>query len=82
MDRRWWNSRIICPCWFAWTTIDGCNNRWRNAQISDHSSIFTGRREGKQAIADRLKVGVDSLGYIAESTQEAVDDFFQDMLVS
>jgi len=26
--------------------------------------------------ADRLKVGVHSLGYVAESTQEAVDDFY------
>ena len=20
----------FCACWFAWTPIDGCNNRWRN----------------------------------------------------
>lgn len=25
---------------------------------------------------DQLKVGVHSLGYVAESTKEAVDDFF------
>jgi alkanesulfonate monooxygenase SsuD/methylene tetrahydromethanopterin reductase-like flavin-dependent oxidoreductase (luciferase family) len=33
---------------------------------------------GRQAgySADRLKVGVHSLGYVAESTQEAVDDFY------
>ena len=36
------------------------------------------REAGKQAgySADRLKVGVHSLGYVAESTQEAVDDFY------
>jgi probable LLM family oxidoreductase len=36
------------------------------------------RKAGKQAghSADQLKVGVHSLGYVAESTQEAVDDFF------
>src|ERR671918_2319596 len=36
------------------------------------------RESGRQAgySADRLKVGVHSLGYVAESTQEAVDDFF------
>ena len=28
MDRRWRNARIICPCWFAWSPIDGCNHRW------------------------------------------------------
>jgi alkanesulfonate monooxygenase SsuD/methylene tetrahydromethanopterin reductase-like flavin-dependent oxidoreductase (luciferase family) len=33
-----------------------------------------GRRAGHSP--DQLKVGVHSLGYIAESTQEAVDDFF------
>ena len=27
-------------------------------------------------LPDQLKVGVHSLGYVAESTQEAVDDFF------
>ena len=32
-----------------------------------------GRRAGYSP--DQLKVGVDSLGYVAESTQEAVDDF-------
>ena len=36
------------------------------------------RQAGKQAgySADRLKVRVHSLGYVAESTQEAVDDFY------
>src|ERR687895_326639 len=36
------------------------------------------KESGRQAgfSADQLKVGVHSLGYIAESTQEAVDDFF------
>ena len=36
------------------------------------------RKAGRQAgyPSDRLKVGVHSLGYIAENTQEAVDDFF------
>jgi probable LLM family oxidoreductase len=36
------------------------------------------REAGRQAgySADQLKVGVHSLGYVAESTQEAVDDFF------
>src|SRR2546423_1347904 len=34
----------------------------------------TGRRAGYSP--DQLKVGVHSLGYVAESTQEAVDDFF------
>jgi probable LLM family oxidoreductase len=33
-----------------------------------------GRRAGHSS--DQLKVGVHSLGYVAESTQEAVDDFF------
>src|SRR5256885_7554064 len=33
-----------------------------------------GRRAGHSP--DQLKVGVHSLGYVAESTQEAVDDFF------
>ena len=36
------------------------------------------RQAGKQAgyPVDQLKVGVHSLGYVAESTQEAVDDFY------
>src|ERR671925_2025392 len=36
------------------------------------------KEAGRQAgySADQLKVGVHSLGYVAESTQEAVDDFF------
>jgi probable LLM family oxidoreductase len=34
----------------------------------------TGRRAGHST--DQLKVGVHSLGYVAESTQEAVNDFF------
>jgi probable LLM family oxidoreductase len=36
------------------------------------------RKAGRQAgfSPDQLKVGVHSLGYIAESTQEAVDDFY------
>ena len=36
------------------------------------------REAGRQAghSPDKLKVGIHSLGYIAESTQEAVDDFF------
>lgn len=36
------------------------------------------REAGRQAgySSDQLKVGVHSLGYVAESTQEAVDDFF------
>ena len=36
------------------------------------------KEAGRQAgfSADQLKVGIHSLGYIAESTQEAVDDFF------
>jgi len=36
------------------------------------------KEAGKQAgySADQLKVGVHSIGYVAESTQEAVDDFF------
>src|SRR6478672_10724392 len=36
------------------------------------------KKAGVQAgySADRLKVGVHSLGYVAESTQEAVDDFY------
>ena len=33
-----------------------------------------GRRAGYSP--DQLKVGVNSLGYVAESTQEAADDFF------
>lgn len=33
-----------------------------------------GRRAGYSA--DQLKVGVHSLGYVAESTKEAIDDFF------
>jgi alkanesulfonate monooxygenase SsuD/methylene tetrahydromethanopterin reductase-like flavin-dependent oxidoreductase (luciferase family) len=33
-----------------------------------------GRRAGH--LPDQLKVGIHSLGYVAESTQEAVDDFF------
>ncbi|MDA4111737.1 MAG: LLM class flavin-dependent oxidoreductase [Thaumarchaeota archaeon] len=33
-----------------------------------------GRRSGYSS--DRLKVGVHSLGYVAETTQEAIDDFF------
>ena len=36
------------------------------------------REAGRQAgySADQLKVGIHSLGYVAEGTQEAVDDFF------
>ena len=36
------------------------------------------REAGRQAgySADQLKVGVHSLGYVAESAQEAVDDFY------
>ena len=36
------------------------------------------RKAGKQAghSLEQLKVGVHSLGYVAESTQEAVDDFY------
>jgi probable LLM family oxidoreductase len=36
------------------------------------------RKAGRQAgyTADQLKVGVHSLGYVAESTQAAVDDFY------
>ena len=36
------------------------------------------REAGRQAgySADQLKVGVHSLGYVAESTEEAIDDFF------
>src|SRR5919205_586424 len=36
------------------------------------------RQAGKEAgySAEQLKVGVHSLGYVAESTQEAVDDFY------
>ena len=34
----------------------------------------TGRRAGYSA--DRLKVGVHALGYVAETTQEAVEDFY------
>lgn len=36
------------------------------------------REAGRQAgySPDQLKVGVHSLGYVAESTQEAIDDFF------
>ena len=36
------------------------------------------RQAGKKAgySAEQLKVGVHSLGYVAESTQEAIDDFF------
>src|SRR5919205_985708 len=36
------------------------------------------RKAGRQAgyTADQLKVGVHSLGYVAHSTQEAVDDFY------
>jgi alkanesulfonate monooxygenase SsuD/methylene tetrahydromethanopterin reductase-like flavin-dependent oxidoreductase (luciferase family) len=36
------------------------------------------REAGKRAghLPDQLKVGVHSLGYVAESTKEAVDDFF------
>jgi probable LLM family oxidoreductase len=36
------------------------------------------REAGRQAgySTDQLKVGVHSLGYVAESTQEAIDDFF------
>src|ERR671919_935583 len=36
------------------------------------------RKAGRQAgySADQLKVGVHSLGYIAETTQEAIDDFY------
>jgi probable LLM family oxidoreductase len=36
------------------------------------------REAGKRAghLPDQLKVGVHSLGYVAENTQEAVDDFF------
>jgi probable LLM family oxidoreductase len=34
----------------------------------------TGRRAGHSA--DQLKVGIHSLGYVAETTQEAADDFF------
>jgi probable LLM family oxidoreductase len=36
------------------------------------------RQAGRQAgySADQLKVGVHSLGYVAESSQEAVDDFY------
>jgi alkanesulfonate monooxygenase SsuD/methylene tetrahydromethanopterin reductase-like flavin-dependent oxidoreductase (luciferase family) len=36
------------------------------------------RKAGKQAgySPDQLKVGVHSLGYVAEATQEAVDDFY------
>jgi probable LLM family oxidoreductase len=36
------------------------------------------REAGRQAgySADQLKVGVHSLGYVAESTQQAVDDFY------
>jgi len=33
-----------------------------------------GRRAGYSL--DQLKVGIHSLGYVAESTQEAIDDFF------
>jgi probable LLM family oxidoreductase len=36
------------------------------------------REAGRQAgySADQLKVGIHSLGYVAESTQESIDDFF------
>lgn len=36
------------------------------------------REAGKRAghLPDQLKVGIHSLGYVAESTQEAIDDFF------
>lgn len=39
------------------------------------------REAGKRAghLSHQLKVGVHSLGYVANSTQEAVDDFFQVM---
>ena len=49
----------------------------RNAQIpADCIDLYreAGRRAGHSS--DQLKVGVHSLGYVAESTQEAVDDFF------
>jgi hypothetical protein len=43
MARRWWDSRIICPCRSAWTTLDGRNHRWRNAQVpATHRSLQGG----------------------------------------
>ena len=76
MDRGWWDSRIIYPCWFAWTPIDGRNHRRRNALIQATLDFYreAGRRAGHPP--HKLQVGVHSLGYVAESTQEAVDDFF------
>src|SRR5215212_3029069 len=51
--------------------IDGETHRFRPL-------IDLYREAGRQAgySTDQLKVGVHSLGYLAESTQEAVDDFF------
>ena len=74
MDRRWWNSRIICSCRYAWTPFDGSIIGGQTR--SSDSSSCTGKLEGEAGyLPDQLKVGVHSLGYVAESTQEAVDDF-------
>ena len=42
------------------------------------------REAGKRAghLPHQLKVGIHSLGYVAESTEEAVDDFFQAMHIT
>ena len=76
MARRWWDTRIIGPCRSAWTTLDGRNHRRQNAQVpATHRSYReAGRRAGH--LPDQLKVGIHSLGYVAERTQEAADDFF------
>jgi alkanesulfonate monooxygenase SsuD/methylene tetrahydromethanopterin reductase-like flavin-dependent oxidoreductase (luciferase family) len=76
MARRWWDTRIIGPCRSAWTTLDGRNHRRQNAQVPALIDLYreAGRRAGH--LPDQLKVGIHSLGYVAERTQEAADDFF------
>lgn len=76
MVRRWWNTAIIVracllglPLMVA--TIGG-ETRSSRPLIDLYRVAW---RQGDHS-HDQLKVGIHSLGYVAQSTQEAVDDFF------
>ena len=79
MGRRSWDSTIVRPCRSAWTPLDGRNYSGETRMFKPLIDLYreAGRRAGR--LPDRLKVGIHSLGYVADTTREAVDDFFQAM---
>ena len=76
LGRRRRHAEVVRPRRRARAALDGRDHRRRDAAVQAADRSLSRDRRAVRARSGSTKVGVHSLGYVAETKKEAADDFF------